>query len=81
MLDQLKQAEKLLQPLVARVEAYKAQGGRKAGTLLSKVRNAHLRTEEAIKTITSVTEEAAALGASNPIDVLRDAPVQTSKAK
>ena len=81
MLDQLKEAEKLLQPLVARAEAYKAQGGRKAGTLLSKVRNACLRTQEAINTVNSVTEEAATLGASNPIDVLRDAPVPTSKGK
>lgn len=70
MIDQLRQAQKLLEPLTAQVEAYKKQGGRKAGTLLSKVRNAHLRTQEAIATIESVMTEAASLSDGNPIDVL-----------
>ena len=72
MIEILKQAEKMLKPLVAQAEAYKTQGGRKAGTILSKVRNAHLRIAEGIATIQSVTAEADALGNSDPAVLLRE---------
>ena len=80
MIEALKQAENLLKPLVAKAEAYKAQGGRKAGTILSKVKNAHARVIEAMATITSVTEEAAQLGNSDPAVLLTDR-AQPTKAK
>ena len=79
MIEVLRNAEKMLKPLVAQAESYKSQGGRKAGTILSKVRNAHLRISEGIAVIQSVTEEAAALGASDPTVLLRSEaqPVKT----
>ena len=77
MLEELQKAEALLKPLVARVEAYKGQNGRKGGTLLSKVRNAYLRTKEAIATIESVVEEARTLDTSSAVEQLTAQPAKS----
>lgn len=69
MLQSLIEAEKLLRPLVKLAEDYKTQRGAKAGTLLSKVRNSHLRCQEAIATIQGVTAEASKLTV-NPLEAL-----------
>ena len=72
MLDQLQKAEQMLRPLVAQAEAYKAVNGRKAGTILSKVRNAHLRCKEAIAVINSVVQEAATLDTASSVQTLTE---------
>ena len=79
MRDELKKAEILLAPLVKVAEDYKAANGRRAGTILSKVKNAHLRCQEAIIAIDRVATESEALGASDPTVLLRNAaqPVKT----
>ena len=70
MLNELIEAQKILEPLLEKAEKYKAAKGSKAGTLLSKVRNAYQRTSEAIATIESVQAESAALDARASIDTL-----------
>ena len=80
MRDELKKAEALLAPLVKVAEDYKAKNGRRGGTILSKVKNAHLRCSEAILAIDRVATEAADLGISNPVALLRN-EAQPVKAK
>ena len=80
MLDQLKQAEALLRPLTAIAEDYKKSNGRRAGTILSKVKNAHLRCQEAIASIELVKSESAAIQSSDPTVLLRPS-AQPAKGK
>ena len=79
MREELKKAEAILAPLVKVAEDYKTMNGRRAGTILSKVRNAHLRCQEAILNIDRVETESSALGISDHSVLLRKEaqPVKT----